>query len=67
MKTMFRPALVLFVVLSAITGLLYPVVVTGIGKGLFPEQAAGSLIVNKDGKAVGSALINRRSHFRQIA
>ena len=59
MKTMFRPALVLFVVLSAITGLLYPVVVTGIGKGLFPEQAAGSLIVNNDGKAVGSALIGQ--------
>ena len=58
MKTMLRPALVLFVVLSAITGLLYPVVATGIGKGLFPEQAAGSLI-EKDGKTVGSALIGQ--------
>ena len=59
MKTMLRPALVLFIALSAITGLLYPVVVTGIGKGLFPAQAAGSLIVNQDGRAVGSALIGQ--------
>ena len=58
MKTMLRPALVLFVVLSAITGLLYPVVVTGIGKGLFPDQAAGSLI-EKDGKVFGSVLIGQ--------
>jgi K+-transporting ATPase ATPase C chain len=58
MKTMFRPALVLFIGLSAITGLLYPAVVTGIGQGLFPAQAAGSLI-EKDGKAIGSTLIGQ--------
>jgi len=59
MKTLVRPALTLFVVLSLITGLVYPLVVTGIAKVAFPEQAAGSLIV-KDGKLVGSALIGQR-------
>jgi len=58
MKTLVRPALTLFVVLSLITGLAYPLVVTGIAKVAFPEQAAGSLIV-KDGKPVGSTLIGQ--------
>ena len=58
MKTLLRPALVLFIALSVITGLLYPLVVTGVGQTLFPAQAAGSLI-EKDGKIVGSALIGQ--------
>jgi K+-transporting ATPase ATPase C chain len=58
MKTLFRPAISLFVLLSIITGLLYPMLVTGIGKVLFPAQAAGSLIV-KDGKPIGSTLIGQ--------
>jgi len=58
MKTLFRPALTLFVLLSLITGLAYPLLVTGIAKVAFPEQAAGSLIV-KDGKPVGSTLIGQ--------
>ena len=58
MKTLFRPAISLFILLSIITGLVYPVVVTGIGKALFPDQAAGSLIV-KDGKPIGSKLIGQ--------
>ena len=37
MKTLFRPALTLFVLLSAVTGIVYPVAVTGIAKVLFPE------------------------------
>jgi len=53
-----RPAIVSFALLSVATGLLYPLLVTGVGKGLFPKQAAGSLI-EKDGKAVGSALIGQ--------
>jgi len=58
MTSIVRPALVLFVALSAITGLAYPLAVTGIAKAAFPTQAAGSLIV-KDGKTVGSSLIGQ--------
>jgi len=58
MKTLLRPAITLFVLLSAITGVVYPLVVTGIGKTVFPYAAAGSLIL-KDGKPVGSELIGQ--------
>ena len=58
MKTLLRPAISLFILLSIITGLIYPLVVTGIGKAVFPDQAAGSLII-KDGKPVGSKLIGQ--------
>ncbi len=58
MKTILRPALVLFVLLSALTGLIYPLAVTGAAKAVFPEQAAGSL-VERDGKPVGSRLIGQ--------
>ncbi|WP_353193211.1 potassium-transporting ATPase subunit KdpC [Pandoraea pnomenusa] len=59
MKTLLRPMLSLFVVLSVITGLVYPLVVTGIGRAAFSREAAGSLIVDKDGKAVGSSVIGQ--------
>ncbi|MBO9685538.1 MAG: potassium-transporting ATPase subunit KdpC [Mitsuaria chitosanitabida] len=55
---MLRPALTGFVLLSAVTGLLYPAVVTGVAKTLFPFQAEGSLI-EQDGKVVGSGLIGQ--------
>jgi len=58
MKTLLRPALSLFVLLTAITGIAYPLVVTGIAKVVFPEAADGSLII-KDGKPVGSRLIGQ--------
>jgi len=58
MKTLIRPAVSLFVLLSVVTGIVYPLAVTGIAKVAFPEQAGGSLIV-KDGKAVGSRLIGQ--------
>jgi K+-transporting ATPase ATPase C chain len=58
MRNTIRPALVLFVLLSLLTGLAYPLLVTALGQALFPAQAAGSLIV-KDGKAVGSSLIGQ--------
>ena len=58
MNTVLRPLLVLFVVLSIVTGLAYPLVVTGIAKAAFPKQAAGSL-VERDGKVVGSTLIGQ--------
>ena len=58
MKTLIRPALTLFVLLSAVTGVAYPLLVTGLAKTTFPSQAAGSLVY-KDGKAVGSMLIGQ--------
>jgi potassium-transporting ATPase KdpC subunit len=56
--THLRPALILLVVLTVVTGVIYPVIVTVIAQVVFPHQANGSLIV-KDGKVVGSALIGQ--------
>jgi potassium-transporting ATPase KdpC subunit len=58
MKTLIRPAITLFVLLSAITGIVYPFAVTAIARVLFPDGAAGSLLV-KAGKPVGSTLIGQ--------
>ena len=58
MNTILRPALVLFLLLSLITGVVYPLAVTGIARLVFPAEAAGSL-VERDGKVVGSTLIGQ--------
>lgn len=58
MKTILRPALVMFTVLTLVTGVAYPLVVTGAAQSLFPAQARGSLI-QRDGKTVGSSLIGQ--------
>ena len=62
-----KPALVLLLIMTLVTGAIYPLVVTGIAQVLFPRQANGSLI-QRDGKpvkdgagAVGSELIGRAS------
>src|SRR5215471_7294832 len=58
MGAQLRPAIVLLVLLSVLTGLVYPAIVTAIAQVVFPHQANGSLIV-KDGKVVGSTLIGQ--------
>ena len=59
MLSHLRPALVLLLLFTQLTGLLYPLAVTGIASLVFPEQAAGSL-VQRDGRVVGSMLIGQR-------
>jgi K+-transporting ATPase ATPase C chain len=58
MNTLLRPALVLLLILTLITGVVYPFVVTGLAAVLFPQQAGGSLLL-RDGKPIGSSLIGQ--------
>lgn len=58
MNLQLRPALTLFVALSIVTGLAYPMAVTGIAQVAFPDAANGSLVI-RDGRPVGSALIGQ--------
>jgi K+-transporting ATPase ATPase C chain len=66
MTRFLRPLLVLFLLLSAITGIVYPLAVAGVAQWVFPAQAAGSLVM-RNGVAVGSALIGQNfsdpAHF----
>jgi K+-transporting ATPase ATPase C chain len=53
-----RPAISLLLVMTALTGIVYPLLVTGIAQAVFPSEAAGSL-VSRDGKPIGSSLIGQ--------
>ena len=59
MKAQLRPAITLLALLTVITGVIYPLTVTGLAQVLFPHQANGSLIV-MDGKTYGSELIGQQ-------
>ncbi|GKS63597.1 potassium-transporting ATPase KdpC subunit [Nitrospira sp.] len=58
MKDQIRPALTMLLILTVLTGLVYPLTVTGLAQLFFPDQANGSLIV-REGKVIGSKLIGQ--------
>jgi K+-transporting ATPase ATPase C chain len=59
MRSLIRPAVVLFVFFTVLTGLLYPLVITGIAQAAFGHAASGSIILSRDGKPIGSSLIGQ--------
>jgi potassium-transporting ATPase KdpC subunit len=59
MFTQLKPAFIMLLIWTAITGVVYPALVTTLAQGLFPSQANGSLLKNEQGKPVGSALIGQ--------
>ncbi len=59
MLKQLKPALIIFLSMTVLTGLIYPAVITGIAQIVFPRQANGSLIV-KNGRVIGSSLIGQQ-------
>lgn len=60
MLAQLRPAIVMLLIMTLLTGVAYPLLITGVGQLLFPDQANGSLITN-DGVVLGSSLIGQPS------
>ena len=60
MRTLIRPALVLLALFTLLTGVIYPVLVTGLARVFFPHQAGGSLLRDANGGVVGSALLGQQ-------
>jgi potassium-transporting ATPase KdpC subunit len=60
MISQLRPAFLMLLILTVITGVIYPLVVTGVAQVVFSHQANGSLIVTEDGKIYGSELIGQQ-------
>jgi K+-transporting ATPase ATPase C chain len=54
-----RPAILVLVILTVITGLVYPAAVTAVAQAVFPHQANGSFVTTADGRVVGSSLIGQ--------
>ena len=54
-----KPAILLFIAFTVICGGIYPAVVTGIAQAVFPKQANGSFITDRNGKEIGSSLIGQ--------
>jgi potassium-transporting ATPase KdpC subunit len=59
MRRQIFPAFMMLLVFTVVTGLAYPLVVTGIAQGVFGDEADGSLVENADGEVVGSSLIGQ--------
>src|SRR5262245_36443660 len=59
-RSQLRPAIVALAILTIITGIIYPLVVTGIAQAIFPYQANGSIMLGKDGRLLGSERIGQQ-------